>query len=248
MNSTNLKFYFCIFALLYQLKVHCQEITAYTEILVPYQVYSEEGTVSGLSIDIVNALSTITGDSINVQVMPWARAYSLVQQSKNTLIFSLARTPERESKFHWVGSVAQHQSHIWGLKKNYEKHSLSKKQLEHVSYAVSRGSHGHRILKEKKHKHIVTAVYERQVVELVHKERADVLMMSEYTLKSLAKDLGINLEDFIPVHKRAKTTSNLYIAFSYNSEPQIVKAYQNAYQELKETGKLRKIRRKWGLN
>lgn len=247
MNKTKWTYFFCLFTLLVHSNLHSQELTAYTEILVPYQQYDEDENIVGMSVDIVKALAAVSSDTVDIRIMPWARSYNLALKTKNTLIFSIARTPERESTFLWVGSVAQHQSYIWGLKKKFSKNALSKEQLEKVSFAVARGSHGHKILRESNHENVVTAVYERQVVDLVHRERADVFMMSRYTLKSLAQDLDINFDDFVPVHKRKKTLSNLYIAFSPGSDTELVKNYRQAYQLLRQNGTLREIRQKWGL-
>ncbi len=38
--------------------------------------------------------------------MPWARAYDLALHSDNVLIYSLARIPQREALFQWVGPIA----------------------------------------------------------------------------------------------------------------------------------------------
>jgi len=44
----------------------------------------------------------IAGD---IQAMPWARGYKLLSSKPNVVLFSTARTQEREHLFHWVGTL-----------------------------------------------------------------------------------------------------------------------------------------------
>lgn len=39
------------------------------------------------------------------EVYPWTRAFNLAQNEENAFIVNIARTPERESQFKWVGII-----------------------------------------------------------------------------------------------------------------------------------------------
>src|SRR5690606_32928683 len=50
------------------------------------------------------------------KVYPWARAYTLAKSSRNTLIFSIARSADREKLFQWVGPLAPYQVYLYKLR------------------------------------------------------------------------------------------------------------------------------------
>jgi polar amino acid transport system substrate-binding protein len=77
-----------------------------TEDLPPYSMI-EKGKATGMSTEIVQAVLAQVGLQTPIEVLPWARAYDLALHVDNVLIFSIARTPERETLFNWVGIVAQ---------------------------------------------------------------------------------------------------------------------------------------------
>lgn len=88
--------------------VSLSTLSYYTEPLPPYN-YEENGTLKGLSIDILKAVSEQIGEEIpeeNIHVVPWAEAYQSALEGNNTVIFTTARTPERENLFKWAGPIS----------------------------------------------------------------------------------------------------------------------------------------------
>jgi polar amino acid transport system substrate-binding protein len=56
-----------------------------------------------------------SGVPYKMEVLPWKRAYELVQSEKNTLIFSMGRNEKSENLFKWVGVVAPTKYYFWTL-------------------------------------------------------------------------------------------------------------------------------------
>ncbi len=78
-----------------------------------------------MSTEIVQAVLAEAGVEATFQSMPWARAYDIALNSENVLIYSIARTPQRESLFKWVGTLASTQWHLFSLSgKDYRLRSL----------------------------------------------------------------------------------------------------------------------------
>lgn len=82
-----------------------QSLTAFTEPLPPLN-YQINGKVTGFSSDLLDLMASETGLSINKQILPWTRAMAMVGRQENALIYSLVRTPERESLFQWIGPIS----------------------------------------------------------------------------------------------------------------------------------------------
>lgn len=222
-------------------------ITAFTELLAPYQFQSSDGKLSGLSIDIFNELTAITGDISTVKVMSWARAYEKVQNTPNSIIFSMARTSERENKFLWVGSIVENQSYFWGLKKRFKDKHFTFDEIRDHEIVVSRNSNGHNYVKKYRFPSVFPVVHEEQVIKMVYKGRVDFLMSSAPTLTSLSKKLSLDINELTPVHKVEGRNTNLSIAFNLASDTDLVAKYQNAFEQLKSSGKLAQLREKWGI-
>lgn len=91
-----------------------EPIRVVTEELPPYNM-TENGVVTGMSTEIVEAVFKEVGQTAQIQSMPWARAYDLALNEGNVLIYSIARTPAREGLFNWVGAIAPTRWFIYSL-------------------------------------------------------------------------------------------------------------------------------------
>jgi polar amino acid transport system substrate-binding protein len=82
-------------------------LTFYTEQLPPYN-YEENGTLKGLSVDLLLAIAEKTGTKVTrgqVHLVPWTEGYQATLNNNNTVLFSTARLPEREQSFKWAGPI-----------------------------------------------------------------------------------------------------------------------------------------------
>jgi len=57
------------------------------------------GNASGLSVDILSAMSKKTGDTFAYHFYPWPRALALVEHGKADVIAGIYKSPEREAHF-----------------------------------------------------------------------------------------------------------------------------------------------------
>lgn len=69
---------------------------------LPPFAYEQQGRPTGFMVDLVDEAARSSGTSLRIDFYPWARAVALAQAGPQTLIFPLARTPERERRFTWV--------------------------------------------------------------------------------------------------------------------------------------------------
>lgn len=80
-------------------------LTFYTEQLPPYN-YMENGTLKGISVDLLEEITEEMGEKAareEVRLAPWTEGYQAALTQNNTVLFSTARTPEREQSFKWAG-------------------------------------------------------------------------------------------------------------------------------------------------
>jgi polar amino acid transport system substrate-binding protein len=83
------------------------DLTFYTEQMPPYN-YIENGTLQGITIDMLEAVSERMGSPVSrerVHLVPWSEGYQAALTGNNTVIFETARIPAREASFKWAGPV-----------------------------------------------------------------------------------------------------------------------------------------------
>lgn len=103
-------------------------ITWYTEEYPPYN-YEKNGTPAGIAVDILHEVLTGVGTGnaeADIRVVPWSEGYQTVLRTPMTVVFSTARTPERENLFKWAGPLFSSENVLYSLKKrNVTVSSLS---------------------------------------------------------------------------------------------------------------------------
>jgi polar amino acid transport system substrate-binding protein len=82
-------------------------LTYYTEQLPPYN-YQENGTLKGISVDLLESVTEELGAKVDrqqVHLVSWTEGYQAALTQPGTVLFSTARTPEREQTFNWAGPI-----------------------------------------------------------------------------------------------------------------------------------------------
>ncbi len=85
-----------------------QALTLVTEENPPFN-YTEQGKVVGMSTEIVVELGKSSGIPLQIQSVPWEKAYIAAQRDKETCIYSTVRLENRERLFSWIGPIATNQ-------------------------------------------------------------------------------------------------------------------------------------------
>ena len=103
--------------LLFASPLGAESLRIVTEDFPPYN-FQVGNEARGLSSEVVQAVLKQINRQAEFEFYPWARAYEIAQNEKNNLIFSIARIPEREALFNWVGSIAPYKTSLYKLKAN----------------------------------------------------------------------------------------------------------------------------------
>lgn len=86
----------------------------------------EGGQVIGREVEKVRGLLERAGIDYTLDILPWNRAYTLVQSRPDMCVFSMSRTPEREALFKWVGPTLEGSWVLYGR----ADHSFNLRTLE----------------------------------------------------------------------------------------------------------------------
>ena len=89
-----------------------------TEHLPPYQIAKNGKVIGGSSYLIMKEVFSRAKIKATHEVMPWARAYKIALSRSNTIIYSITRSPERESLFRWIGQLSKLEYSFFTTKDN----------------------------------------------------------------------------------------------------------------------------------
>jgi polar amino acid transport system substrate-binding protein len=68
--------------------------------------YLDHDTLTGFSVELLDAMwKTMGVPKQPVRVVPWARGYNTILHQPGQVLFSMSRTPERDTLFKWVGPI-----------------------------------------------------------------------------------------------------------------------------------------------
>lgn len=82
----------------------------------PFSYADANGRPLGYAVELMEELMRRSGLRHRVEFNSWARIYQRAQTHNRTLIVSMARLPEREALFHWIGPTAARKVYLYRLK------------------------------------------------------------------------------------------------------------------------------------
>ncbi len=204
------------------------KVKVVTSFYEPYS-FAEEGAAQGIAVNQVRKILAQLHFFPNINVYPWARTYNIALNSPNTLIFSMARTPEREEKFHWIGPVVGFDVHIFKHKdrKDIQIHNLAELRNYQIG-ALRKDVKGQYL---KKHKIDVTELTsEENGIKLLLNNRLDLMPADITATRYRLEKMGLSPDILESVYYLNEISRPLYLAFSLDTPIETVNAFRDAYQ------------------
>ncbi|MDD1669234.1 MAG: transporter substrate-binding domain-containing protein, partial [Methanomicrobiales archaeon] len=87
-----------------------------TEDSPPFNFPGADGKAAGQSTEVVNGILARLNQKAAIEILPWSEGYSLARAGPRVVLYSTARTDEREKLFKWVGPVAANDYTLYARK------------------------------------------------------------------------------------------------------------------------------------
>ncbi len=217
------------------------KLTFYTETYPPYNM-AVEGEIRGLAGDLTRVLLREHADELtmaDVKLVPWARGYRTAIKEPNTVLFSTARTAERENLFRWAGPIAPNRLAIIGQAAAPAVESLADLRGHKTATIRSDVSELHLLNQGLPEAALLRLGAIDTIPDLLERGRitywaygAEVAMY-ELARAGLAADYEV---------KMVLAERNLYYAINPASDPEAVTALRQAVREIRETPRYAEIR------
>lgn len=206
----------------------------FTEEYPPYN-YHGDNRVSGFSTDIVNDILEMIGSDVSrdeIRLVPWARAYDEVQNRKNSMVYSIVRTKDRDKLFKWVCPIACARIGVIARKEDRIR-IRSLKDLEEYRIGVVREDVGHQLLEKVVDEKSFDISNSSEANLLKLKEgRIDVFIYDVNVVHFMLEKLGLQADHYETIYVLGELP--FCIAFNKDSDEELVESFRNALECLLE--------------
>ncbi|WP_340678694.1 transporter substrate-binding domain-containing protein [Paraglaciecola sp.] len=231
-------FFLCNSAQSAELKVYIAEYP-------PFQVLSEKGDHSGFSVELFNEIVKLSHLDVEYIPVPWVRAQALVAEQKNSLLFTMAKTPEREELYRWVATIYVVNEGVFSLKSRTDLSINTLDDVHRYSIALPRGDVSVKTLNifPNNTKGVYIVEHQEQCMKMLNLGRVDLNYNNDVGFFIAAKMLGFNRDKFTQIFTTGQT--EMGIVANKNSNPENLRKISQALLILKKNGIYNKIQRKW---
>lgn len=201
----------------------------------PYN-YSQDGEARGLSTEVVQAVLEELGIDAEIAFLPWARSYLTAQSRKNTLIYSIGRIPEREDLFEWVGAIAPYNTSFYKLATNLSVSVTTLEDARPYRIGVSVEDVIYQYLEGQGFRNLEIVGEDLLNIRKLALGRVQLIAFDE---ASFAYRVGLEKMNpllFERVHRIEALSGDLFMAFSKNSDPELVARFRQALATVKANG------------
>jgi len=223
-----------------------QELYVVTEDYPPYN-YLRDGEVVGVSTEILRAVLKRANVGYRIEVLPWARAYRIAENAKDVLIYTLARIPEREELFHWVGPIAPRSVQLFRLSSRDTLAPASDAELTRYTMGAIREDATESLARSLGFvpgKNLILAQDLGQLLRLLEAGRIDLLpsnsFMFQHDLKKYERDPSGYASCYTLDFEQG-----YYFGISRGSSARTVKRVRGAFAALSRDGTLDRIRSRY---
>lgn len=202
----------------------------------PYS-YSAGNSAEGIAVEKVRLLLDRAGLDAKIDVYPWARAYDVSLREPNVLIFLIARTPEREASFHWIGSLIDFDVKLFRLS---ARDDIQMTDLQHLNKfktgSLNRDVKGQYL----KQQGIETIAYatEESGIHMLKRGYIDLMPAEVNSFSYRVQRLGYSPDDFSVAWELEAISNPLYLALSKNSSPELIRQLRQAFSQFAPEGAL----------
>lgn len=221
------------------------KIKLMTEEYPPYNM-TKNGQLTGLSVEVLELmLQKLDSKQTkkDMEVMPWARAYTLIQKKKDTMLFVMARTKQRENLFKWVGPVGSSVVALVAKKeKNIKINSIE--DIKKYKIGTVKDDVAELAVKELGITNFDSISGTNSIATSIKKLQRDRIDLFAYMYQPKSwKVKNFNPDDYENVYTLKK--NDFYYALHKDTDTKIVEKLQKTLDGLKEQGIVQKISAKY---
>ncbi len=218
-------------------------IQFYTEQYPPLTFRNSAGEITGFGTDVVKEIMRRNQRFYDIRLSLWSNGYQLALHNPNFCLFTMDRTEIREDLFKWVGPIGTNTTYFYvkdgsGISIATVDEARNLNAIGTVSSWFS-----DQYLRELGFTNLVAHEDPAVMVELLMNEQVQAIVCTNITIADILREAGYQYEMIKPTADLL--SSDFYIAFSKNTDEQIVVQWQSALDAAKSDGTYSAIMGKW---
>ncbi len=202
--------------------------------------------IKGLVYDIAKTLTGRAGYSLQTEAQPWTRALQTAKETPNVLVFSLARNPEREEAYYWIGPVTSSEVWLFKLKSRSDVQIANIDDVKNYVIGNVASSSTSALLAKHKAK-IDPAPSNVSNCRKLKAGRVDLVPFDPNGIKIFLHTCGLKPEDIERVLHLPRDTS-LYVALSKKSDKALVDQLQTEFQNMIKDKTIQRTHEQWKID
>lgn len=231
-----------VLSIVFIFSLNAKEFTILTEEAKPFN-YIEDGEVVGISADIVKEILKRVDHPNNIKILPWTKAYNATKDGSGYALFGTLRHKDREELFKWVGPLTGIACVLYAKKD-------SKIEIDSLEDAKKVGKIGvykddiqEQILKNHGFTNLESTINNLHNPIKLASGEIDLWANGDLSASGISHTASIDGSDFKQVFQYCDM--QLYIAFSKDSDEEVLKKWQRALDEIIADGTRDKIHKKY---
>lgn len=215
----------------------------YTEDYPPLTYVNSYGEITGFGSDIIGEIMKRNQIYTDIKLSQWNIGYELALNNPNFCLFTMDRTPIRDTLFQWVGPLGTNSTYFY-TKTGSGITILSlddAKNLDAVGTVSSWFSDQY--LRELGFTNLVSGGDPETMTEKLMQGEIDAFVCSGVTFTSILRGIGYDPDQVSASFELM--SSDYYIAFSHGTSVEVVNQWQQTLDAMKQDGTYDNIYSKW---
>jgi len=201
-----------------------------TELSPPAQTLTDNKVTGTVTQRVRNILAR-AGVEGEFHIYPWARAFNLASKQPNTLIYAMARTPEREQQFQWIGKIGEYRLGLLRLASNNEATISSLENAKNFVTAVQREDVAVEFLRKKGFEEGKSLLITSDITaswELLLKGKVDFIIEDPDAKQGMLAQFGLNQAHVTMAWMIPELAKPTWLAASLSTDSSLVERLRQA--------------------
>jgi len=232
---------------LYQEYMHQQNppstLQIYTEQYPPLTFRNGFGEITGFGTDLVLEIMNRNGAYHPITLSSWSNGYAMIQNNPNFCLFTMDRTPSRDTLFQWVGPLGSNKTYFYTRAGS----GITLTSLDDARHLPSVGTvsswFSDQYLRQQGFSNLVSDPDPSVMVLKLMLGQISAFVCSSVTFPDIVKSAGYKFNQVTASFELM--SSEYYIAFSKGTSAALVSQWQNALNQIKQDGSYDAIHTKW---
>lgn len=210
-----------------------EQLNFATEDYAPFN-YVADNKIQGLAVELLQQIWRMEGlpREPAIALYPWARAWQQTLADHNHVLFTVARTPERENLFQWACPIFEARYVLLASKaQNIQINSPD--DLQHYTLGAVRSDISEKMLIDMMghDKNILSTSDMKYHLELLEKGRIHMIVYEQLSALKMLREAGRDPDDFEAVYSLYSLP--LCFAFNKSVDPETVARFSQHLNQLR---------------